>query len=62
MSNLVQNEAFYVDHVYGLTSAVQNRLSVGQGTYAAFMDIQKGFDWVDRGLLFNELLCNNISS
>ncbi len=50
-----------VDHVYALTSAVQNRLSIGQCTVTAFIDIQKAFDWVDRDLLFYKLLCNNNS-
>ncbi len=50
-----------VDHVYALTSAVQNRLSIGQCPFAAFIDIQKAFDWVDRDLVFYKLLSNNSS-
>ncbi len=47
------------DHIYALTSAVQNRLSVDQRTFTAFIDFQKAFDWVDRDLLFYKLLWQN---
>ncbi len=60
---MVSERKIGVDHFYALTNAVQNRLSVGQCTliFAAFIDIQNAFDWVDRDLLVYKLLCNNIS-
>ncbi len=59
--NCFRKKSSYVDHVYALASAVQNRPSVCEGIFAAFIDIQKAFDGVDGDLLFNKLLCNNIS-
>ncbi len=38
-----------VDHIYAFTSAVQNRLSVGQSTFAACIDFQKAFDLGGQG-------------
>ena len=50
-----------VDHVYSLSTLIRNRLTEGKDTYAAFVDMQKAFDWVDRDLLFYKLLCNNVN-
>ena len=49
------------DHAYILNSIVKNRQSENLHTYAAFVDMQKAFDWLDRDLLMLKLLMNNIS-
>ena len=36
-------------------------MAEGKSTFAAFVDMQKAFDWVDRDLLFYKLLCNNVN-
>ena len=43
------------EHIYTLTSIVRNRLGMGQATFAAFIDFQKAFDWVNRDILLNKL-------
>ena len=48
------------DPLFVLTSIIRNRLSEGRGTFCAFIDMQKAFDWVDRDLLFYKLLKYNI--
>ena len=50
-----------VDHVYSLSTIIRNRMAEGKSTFAAFVDMQKAFDWVDRDLLFYKLLCNNVN-
>jgi hypothetical protein len=44
-----------VDHVYSLSTIIRNRLAEGKSTFAAFVDMQKAFDWVDRELLLYKL-------
>ena len=48
------------DQVYNLTSIIQHRLSKNKDTYAAFIDMAKAFDCVNRELLLNKLLQFNI--
>ena len=48
------------DHIFTLTSIVQNRMAESLPTFACFIDMQKAFDWIDRDLLFFKLLQNNI--
>ncbi len=50
-------------HIVSLTSLIHNRLASGNtcSTFAAFIDLQKAFDWVDRDLLFYKVLCGNIN-
>ena len=43
------------DHVYVLTFIIRNRNTQKLSTYAAFVDFEKAFDWVDRDLLFYKL-------
>ena len=49
------------DHLFCITSIIRNRLTFSKPTYAAFVDMQKAFDWIDRDLLFLKLLINNIN-
>ena len=48
------------DHVFSLTSVIQNQLSAKKTVFAAFIDLEKAFDWVDRDLLLYRLLQYNI--
>ena len=48
------------DHLYTLTSIVRNRKNKNLSTYAAFIDMKKAFDFVNRDLLLYKLLKNNI--
>ena len=43
------------EHIFSLSSIIRNRLGQGQSTYAAFVDFQKAFDWVNRDILLNKL-------
>ena len=40
------------DHVYVLSSIIRNRSTQNLSTYAAFVDFEKAFDWVDRELFY----------
>ena len=48
------------DHVFTLSSIVQNRLQEGKATFAAFLDLKKAFDYVNRELLQYKLLLSKI--
>ena len=48
------------DQVYNLTSIIKNRLLNGKTTFAAFIDMAKAFDNVNRNLLLHKLLNHNI--
>ena len=48
------------DHIYSLTSIIKNRMTSKDSTFAAFIDLEKAFDWVDRDLLMYRLLQYNI--
>ncbi len=51
-----------IDHrYYTLASVIRNRIDQSKLTCAAFIDFQKGFDSIDRDLLFYKLMCNNIT-
>ncbi len=44
------------DHVYTLNSVVRNNPSV----FAAYIDLRKCFDFIDRDMMLYKLLLNNI--
>ncbi len=48
------------DHIFSLTSVINNRLDEHKDTFAAFIDLEKAFDWIDRDMLFYRLLQYNI--
>ena len=48
------------DHLFSLCSIVRNTISQGRCIYAAFIDMEKAFDWTNRNLLFYRLLELNI--
>ena len=45
-----------IDHIFVLTTIIRNRKAQGLSTFAAFVDMKKAFDWVNRDLLFYKLL------
>ena len=48
------------DHLFTLTSIIRNRQHENLSTFAAFIDFEKAFDWVNRDMLLYKLLLNNI--
>ena len=44
------------DHIFSLSSIIRNRLNNGKPTFAAFLEMEKAFDKVDRNLLLLRLL------
>ena len=44
------------DHTFTLSRVIQNRLHENKPTFAAFLDMEKAFDHVNRGLLLLRLL------
>ena len=48
------------EHIFTVTSLIRNILFAGLDTHAAFIDMEKAFDWVNRKLLFYRLLEFNI--
>ena len=48
------------DHIYVFTSIIRNRLEQNASTYCCFIDMQKAFDYVNRELLFHNLLLKKI--
>ena len=48
------------EHIFTLTSILDERLSKNIDTFVAFIDFQKAFDWVNRDCLFLRLLENNV--
>ena len=49
-----------IDYLYSITSMIRNRFSENKNTFACFIDMQKAFDWIDRDMLFYNLLEYNI--
>ena len=49
------------DHVFSLTTILQNRLHHGKDIFVVFIDFTKAFDSVDRNMLFFKLLDYNIN-
>ena len=49
------------DHIFVITSIIRNRLSFGEYTFCALIDMEKAFNWVRRDLLFYCLLNSNIN-
>ena len=45
-----------LDHVFVLSSVIRNRQSDNMSTFAAFIDMKKAFDWVDRDFLLFKIL------
>jgi hypothetical protein len=54
---LDQNEV----HMNTLTSLIDSRISVGKGTFAAFIDFQKAYDSICHHLLWEKLKLCGIS-
>ena len=48
------------DHIFSVTSIIQNKLNTKDSVFAAFIDLEKAFDWIDRDLLLYRLLQYNI--
>jgi len=48
------------EHLFTVTSIVRNRNNVNEDTYAAFIDLKKAFDFVNRDLLLYRLLLAGI--
>ena len=44
------------DHIFNLSSIIRDRLNNGKPTFAAFLDMEKTFDKVDRILILLRLL------
>ena len=49
-----------IDHIYSLSTVIENRNKQKKDTYAAFIDLKKAFDTVSRELLEYKLLKNGI--
>ena len=45
-----------LDHVFVLTSIITNKINCNRNIFAAFIDFQKAFDWVNRNLLLYKLI------
>ena len=54
--NGFRKERSCLDHIYSLCSIIRNRKICGKPTYAAFVDMEKAFDRVNRDLLFYKML------
>ena len=50
-----------IDQAFVLSSIVKNRMNIKADTYAAFVDMVKCFDWIDRDLLLLKLISYNIA-
>ena len=48
------------DHTFVLSSIIDTRKSEGKATFAAFIDLSKAFDSINRNMLFYKLLTNRI--
>ena len=48
------------DHIYVLTSIINSQFESKKPVFAAFVDMEKAFDWVNRDLLLYRLLQYNI--
>ena len=44
------------DHIFTLSSIVQNYINQKSDVFCAFVDLEKTFDWVERDLLYLRLL------
>ena len=44
------------DHIFSLSSIIKNRLCQKKDLFCAFIDLGKGFDWVNRDLLLYKLI------
>ena len=49
------------DHIFTLNSLIKMSVQTQKPVYAAFVDLEKAFDRVNRDLLFYKLLRNNIN-
>ena len=50
-----------VDHIFSLHMMINFYLKKGKRLYVAFIDYRKAFDFVDRVLLWNEIITNGIN-
>ena len=48
------------DHIFALSTVLKNKIENNEQVFAAFIDLEKAFDWVDKDLLFYRLLQYNI--
>ena len=44
------------DHLFTITNVIQNQLNSSHSVYAAFIDLEKAFDWVHQDLLTYKIL------
>jgi len=44
------------DHIFTVTNILEDRLNDKKATFAAFIDLEKAFDWVNRDLVLSKLL------
>ena len=49
------------DHIFSLSSVINNRMLEKKQTFAAFIDMNKAFDCINRDFLYYKLLHNNIT-
>ena len=45
-----------IDHIFSITTVVNNRIMQNKSSFACYIDFQKAFDFVNRDLLFYRLL------
>ena len=55
-----KKDSVKTDHIFTLSSVIQNRLHENKPTFAAFLDMEKAFDHVNRDLLLLRLLESGI--
>ena len=48
------------DHVFTLTSVIQNCLNSKEPTFCAFIDLEKALDWINWDLVLHKLLTHGI--
>ena len=48
------------EHIFSLTSVIQNRQNNNLSTFCAFIDLEKAFDWINRDLILYKLQRNRI--
>ena len=49
------------DHIFSLSSVINNRMLENKHTFTAFIDMNKAFDCINRNFLYYKLLHNNIT-
>ncbi len=56
-----RKKTFCVNHIFPLTPILRNRMTEGNDSCCAFIDMHKAFDWEDQDLLFDRLRKYNIT-